>query len=36
MAEVEGVKPDFIIPVKLGTVTTFPPFIESKRYIDLE
>jgi hypothetical protein len=36
MAEIEGVKPDFIVPVKLGPVTKFPPFIESKYYIDLE
>lgn len=36
MAEIEGVKPDFIVPVKLGAITRFPPFIESKYYIDLE
>lgn len=36
MAEIEGVKPEFIIPVKLGQVSRFPPFIESKYYIDLE
>jgi hypothetical protein len=36
MAEIEGLKPDFIVPVKLGAVATFPPFIESKYYIDLE
>lgn len=36
MAEIEGIKPDFIVPVKLGQVMRFPPFIESKYYIDLE
>jgi TIR domain len=36
MAEIEGIKPEFIVPVKLGTVSKFPPFIESKYYIDLE
>jgi TIR domain len=36
MAEIEGIKPDFIVPIKLGQVTRFPPFIESKYYIDLE
>jgi hypothetical protein len=35
VAEIEG-KPDFIVPVKLGSISKFPPFIESKRYIDLE
>jgi len=36
MAEIEGVKPEFIVPVKLGEVSKFPPFIESKYYVDLE
>ena len=36
MAEIKGVKPDFIVPVKLGDVSKIPPFIESKYYIDLE
>ena len=36
MAEIEGVKPDFIVPVKLGRISKFPAFIESKKYIDLE
>lgn len=36
MAEIDGIKPEFIIPVKLGAVSKFPPFIESKYYIDLE
>lgn len=35
VAEIEGIKPDFIVPVKLGPIRTFPPFIESKYYIDL-
>jgi hypothetical protein len=34
--EIDGVKPDFIVPVKLGSISKFPPFIESKKYIDLE
>lgn len=36
MAEIQGIKPDFVVPVKLGATSTFPGFIESKRYIDLE
>jgi hypothetical protein len=36
MAEIQGVKPEFIVPVKLGSISTFPPFLESKYYIDLE
>lgn len=36
LAEIAGVKPDFIVPVKLGNISKFPPFIESKYYIDLE
>jgi hypothetical protein len=36
VAEIEGVKPEFIIPVKLGTISKFPAFLESKYYIDLE
>jgi hypothetical protein len=36
MAELQGVKPEFIVPVKIGTVTTFPAFLESRRYIDLQ
>lgn len=36
MAEIQGVKPEFIVPVKLGKISRFPPFIESKYYIDLE
>jgi hypothetical protein len=36
MAEITSVKPDFIVPVKLGKISQFPPFIESKYYIDLE
>jgi hypothetical protein len=36
MAEIKGVKPEFVVPVKVGAIATFPPFIESKRYIDVE
>lgn len=36
MAEIQGIKPEFIVPVKIGPVSKFPPFIESKYYIDLE
>lgn len=36
MREIEGVEPDFIVPVKLGHITSVPPFLESKKYIDLE
>jgi TIR domain len=36
MAEIEGVKAEFIIPVKLGAVSKFPAFIESKYYIDIQ
>lgn len=36
MAEIEGVKPEFVIPVKLGAISQMPPFLESKYYIDLE
>ena len=36
MAELEEVKPEFIVPVKLGAISKFPAFLESKYYIDLE
>ncbi len=36
MAEIDGVKPEYIVPIKVGQVDRFPPFIESKFYIDLE
>ncbi|MDQ3725374.1 MAG: toll/interleukin-1 receptor domain-containing protein [Actinomycetota bacterium] len=36
MAEIEGVKAEFIIPIKLGAISKFPAFIESKYYIDLQ
>jgi hypothetical protein len=36
VAELAGDKPEFIVPVKIGTVTTFPAFLESRRYIDLQ
>lgn len=36
MKEITGVNPEFIIPIKLGKISSFPPFLESKLYIDLE
>jgi hypothetical protein len=36
MEEITGIKSDFIVPVKLGPISKVPPFIESKRYIDLD
>jgi len=36
MSEIEGIKPEFIVPVKIGTISQFPPFLESKYYIDIE
>lgn len=34
--EINGIKPEFIIPVKVGYISQFPPFLESKFYIDIE
>lgn len=34
--EISGVKPEFIIPIKIGTIPSFPPFLESRFYIDIE
>lgn len=34
--EITGIKPEFIIPVKVGHISQFPPFLESKFYIDIE
>ena len=34
--EISGIKPEFIIPIKVGTIPTFPPFLESRFYIDIE
>ena len=34
--EISGVKPEFIIPIKVGHISQFPPFLESKFYIDIE
>jgi len=36
MKEIQGINPEFIIPIKLGKISSFPPFLESKLYIDLE
>jgi len=34
--EIAGVKPEFIIPIKVGYISQFPPFLESRFYIDIE
>ena len=34
--EISGVKPEFIIPIKVGHISQFPPFLESRFYIDIE
>ena len=34
--EISGIKPEFIIPIKVGAIPTFPPFLESRFYIDIE
>ena len=34
--EISGIKPEFIIPIKVGHISQFPPFLESKFYIDIE
>ena len=34
--EIQGIKPEFIVPIKVGTIPSFPPFLESKYYIDIE
>ena len=31
--EISGIKPEFIIPIKIGTIPSFPPFLESRFYI---
>lgn len=36
MREINGINPEFIIPVKMGKISSFPPFLESKYYIDIE
>jgi hypothetical protein len=35
MREIDGVDPDYIVPVKLADVVRVPAFLEGKRYIDL-
>jgi TIR domain len=35
-AEIEGVKPQFIVPIKIGAIPRVPPFLENKVHIDLE
>jgi hypothetical protein len=34
--EISGIKPEFIIPIKVGHISQFPPFLESRFYIDIE
>lgn len=34
--EIKGIKPEFIVPIKVGSIPSFPPFLESKFYIDIE
>lgn len=34
--EIQGIKPEFIVPIKVGSIPSFPPFLESKFYIDIE
>ncbi|MFW5983567.1 MAG: toll/interleukin-1 receptor domain-containing protein [bacterium] len=34
--EISGIKPEFIVPIKVGHISQFPPFLESKFYIDIE
>lgn len=34
--EINGIKPEFIVPVKVGHISQFPPFLESRFYIDIE
>lgn len=33
--EINGIKPEFIIPVKVGHISQLPPFLESRFYIDI-
>jgi len=35
MREIDGVEPDYIVPVKLSDLARVPAFLEGKRYIDL-
>jgi hypothetical protein len=34
--EIAGIKPEFIVPIKIGSIPSFPPFLESRFYIDIE
>ncbi len=34
--EISGIKPEFIIPIKIGPISHFSPFLESRFYIDIE
>ena len=36
MDEINGIKPEFIVPIKVGHISQFPPFLESRFYIDIE
>lgn len=35
MREIEGVDPNYIVPVKIGDLDKLPPFLEDKLYIDI-
>ncbi len=34
--ELGGARPDYVVPVKMGGLQIVPPFVESKKYIDLD
>ncbi|GAA1155005.1 toll/interleukin-1 receptor domain-containing protein [Nocardioides aquiterrae] len=34
--EIGGERPDFVVPIKMGGLTEVPPFVEAKKYIDLD
>ncbi len=34
--EINRIKPEFIVPIKIGHISQFPPFLESRFYIDIE
>ncbi|SFN13283.1 toll/interleukin-1 receptor domain-containing protein [Nitrosomonas communis] len=35
MDEIKGIKPEFIIPIRAGHISQFPPFLEGRFYIDI-
>lgn len=36
MHELNGIDPNFIVPIRAGAISKMPPFIEAKKYINLE